>query len=609
MMRQMPRMGGAVRTLMGTAACIGALTVIAAEEAAAQQIPVEFFTCTSFDCADTDTNADYFGPAQDSQIEGTSSVAGGFSEANATMFGADSSYRDAYDGFGALYGVPDGANPDDGTDYGVAFNGLIGERQTEVYTNNASLPQNTARWFDSFTNETDDAVTVNLAFGGNLGSDGSAVIEGQGDGYLVLSDGAESDPVFLFVFGDGSADPDVVNSDGDPYTDENQLFFLYEGIEVAPGETVSLVHFNQLFTDEDAYANSIAQALAAGPLFINSEVFGGLTADQVASILNFNIAGLDPTMGDAAALGLPAALLSGQVTKDLLLLNMGAPVGASARMSSGGLMPAGTPMARPSSMPVTGFLIAGAQAGESDGIDYDGRYAGAGVAASAGAASFGIAATTGRAEADNGIDVNGDGETISLFAGYDAGMGPMGRLALTWGDYDLSTSREAGALTAFGDTEADSFSVGAMLGYRMMRNDTALLPYLSAVHTEIDVDAYEETAAAQANLAVDGAELDSTLYEIGLRAGRQYGATSYYGDIAYARAEGDTAAVDTQFTTGTTVSSSTVAGLPDGNALKLGFGASQRFANGLVGGLGYEGYFAGDDDGRHALRASLSMSF
>lgn len=338
-------------------------------------------------------------------------------------------------------------------------------------------------------------------------------------------------------------------------------------------------------------------------------MFGGLTADQVASILNFNIAGLDPTMGDAAALGLPAALLSGQVTKDLLLLNMGAPVGASARMSSGGLMPAGMPMARPSSMPVTGFLIAGAQAGESDGIDYDGRYAGAGVAASAGAASFGIAATTGRAEADNGIDVNGDGETISLFAGYDAGMGPMGRLALTWGDYDLSTSREAGALTAFGDTEADSFSVGAMLGYRMMRNDTALLPYLSAVHTEIDVDAYEETAAAQANLAVDGAELDSTLYEIGLRAGRQYGATSYYGDIAYARAEGDTAAVDTQFTTGTTVSSSTVAGLPDGNALKLGFGASQRFANGLVGGLGYEGYFAGDDDGRHALRASLSMSF
>ena len=130
--RQLPEMGGAVRKLMGTAACIGALTVIAAEEAAAQQIPVEFFTCTSFNCADTDTNADYFGPAQDSQIEGTSSVAGGFSDASATTSGADSSYDDAYDGFGALYGVPDGANPDDGTDYGVAFNGLIGERQTEV---------------------------------------------------------------------------------------------------------------------------------------------------------------------------------------------------------------------------------------------------------------------------------------------------------------------------------------------------------------------------------------------------------------------------------------------------------------------------------------------
>ena len=295
---------GTARFLLGTAACIGALA-LTAQKAAAQQIPVEFYTCTSFDCATTETNANYFGPAQDGQIDGTESVAGAFNDASATTSGADASYDDAYDGFGALYGVPDGASPDDGNTYATAFNGLLGTRRTEVYTNNTALPQNTARWFDSFTNETGAAVTVNLAFGGNLGSDGAGVIEGQGPGYFVLSDGSGSDPVLLFVYGDGSNDPELVNESGTAYTGQNKLYFVYSGIEVAPGETVSLLHFNQLFTDQASYANSIAQALAAGPLFINDAVFAGLTADQVASILNFNVGGTTPAMEGSVAPACP----------------------------------------------------------------------------------------------------------------------------------------------------------------------------------------------------------------------------------------------------------------------------------------------------------------
>ena len=90
---------GTARFLLGTAACIGALA-LAAQEAAAQQIPVEFFTCISLDCDDTDTNADYFGPAQDNQFEGLtpSDAVGAFTEASATTSGPDGSYSDAYDG-------------------------------------------------------------------------------------------------------------------------------------------------------------------------------------------------------------------------------------------------------------------------------------------------------------------------------------------------------------------------------------------------------------------------------------------------------------------------------------------------------------------------------
>ena len=339
-------------------------------------------------------------------------------------------------------------------------------------------------------------------------------------------------------------------------------------------------------------------------------MFAGLTADQVASILNFNVEGTTPAMEGSVALGLPAGLASSQVTKDLLLLSLGTAVeSATARMSSGGLLAAGTPVARAAAQTgVSGFLIGGAQSGEVDDIDYDGHYAGAGVAATANDFTFGVAVSRGYADADNGIDVDGVGRNASIFAGYDAGMGVMGRMAVTWTDFDLETSREAGTLTARGDTDAEARSIGAMLGYRMARGDLALLPYVSAVHTRVDVDGYEETGAAQANLVVGEAELDSTLYEVGVRAGRDFGATSVFGDLAYAYTDGDQTDVATQFTTGTAVATSTVAGLGDGSAVKLGLGASHRLANGLVAGMGYEGFFE-DGDNRHSLRASLSVSF
>ena len=478
------------------------------------------------------------------------------------------SYSDAYDDYGYLRGVPGGVNISAGT-YGTGFNGLTGLRQTELYVNNTALPQNTIRWFDSFMNETGSAVTVNLAFGRNLGSDDDTVVEGEGTGWLVTSDGGtDGDFVILHVFGNGEGTkPTVVDITGGGFGDgSNYIHFVYQDLDVAPGETVSLLHLHQLFADEMGFDASVAAALTAGPLFINDAVFAGLSADQVSSIVNFGVAGTDPTLtpGDGASgsgiavapLGFPVALATSQVTKDLLLLDLGTAVGSStARMSSGGILSPKASIVRPTPSAFTGFLIAGVQGGKVDDIDYDSRYAGAGTGGTSAAFDYGLAVTRGYADADNGVDVDGDGHTVSLYAGYDEGAGMIGRVALTFGGYVLSTAREAGTLVAFGDTQPDALSVGAMLGYRMARGDLALLPYISGVHTRVDVDGFEESGAAQANLVVEDANLRSTLYEVGMRARRNFRATSLFGDLAYVYTDGDQAEVATRFTTGTLVSS------------------------------------------------------
>ena len=478
------------------------------------------------------------------------------------------SYSDAYDDYGYLRGVPGGVNISAGT-YGTGFNGLTGLRQTELYVNNTALPQNTIRWFDSFMNETGSAVTVKLAFGRNLGSDDDTVIEGEGTGWLVTSDGGtDGDFVILHVFGNGEGTkPTVVDITGGGFGDgSNYIHFVYQDLDVAPGETVSLLHLHQLFADEMGFDASVAAALTAGPLFINDAVFAGLSADQVSSIVNFGVAGTDPTLtpGDGASgsgiavapLGFLVALATSQVTKDLLLLDFGTAVGSStARMSSGGILSPKASIVRPTPSAFTNFLIAGVQGGKVDDIDYDSRYAGAGTGGTSAAFDYGLAVTRGYGDADNGVDVDGDGHTVSLYAGYDEGAGMIGRVALTFGGYVLSTAREAGTLVAFGDTQPDALSVGAMLGYRMARGDLALLPYISGVHTRVDVDGFEESGAAQANLLVEDANLQSTLYEVGMRARRNFRATSLFGDLAYVYTDGDQAEVATRFTTGTLVSS------------------------------------------------------
>ena len=78
-------------------------------------------------------------------------------------------------------------------------------------------------------------MTVTLAFGGNLGSDGNTQIEGQGAGYVVTSEdrfGSGVDPVILHIYGDGGeVTAMVVNEDREAAEDgDDDVYFLYEGI-------------------------------------------------------------------------------------------------------------------------------------------------------------------------------------------------------------------------------------------------------------------------------------------------------------------------------------------------------------------------------------------
>lgn len=110
-----------------------------------------------------------------------------------------------------------------------------------------------------------------------------------------------SDPVILHVYGNktDAMTTHFTPGDGNP-------FILYP-LTVAAGQTVSILNFDLLYgstgrsadSDGSIYAADAAAALAAGALFVNSPIFDGLTVDQIATIINWNI----DTEGTLAAAG------------------------------------------------------------------------------------------------------------------------------------------------------------------------------------------------------------------------------------------------------------------------------------------------------------------
>jgi len=170
------------------------------------------------------------------------------------------------------------------------------------------------RLFFSVTNNASSRQTARVEFASDLGSDGDARVEAEGnddrafdaeDAFVLFRDDSGSDPNLLFTFfGTGAATLPATSGlfDGD---DVNSLFEL----DLAAGETQSLVFFGGVF-DTRLYTFEARSALAYALTGTLSDLSANgyldeLDAERVGSIVNYSAS----TPTSLATVPEPASLL------------------------------------------------------------------------------------------------------------------------------------------------------------------------------------------------------------------------------------------------------------------------------------------------------------
>jgi len=164
--------------------------------------------------------------------------------------------------------------------YNSGTGGLTLRRQVEL------LSGNTYRFLDTFTNSTGAAIRTTVNFFGNLGSDGDELVS-YAQGGLTVSceddgDGnCTGDAVLALVAGNNGLAQVAITPDR-----YNARFALY----VAAGQSVSLLNFAFLARDEDGpLASDVDLARTTGQALIAAPRIDGLSAAQVATIVNFTV--------------------------------------------------------------------------------------------------------------------------------------------------------------------------------------------------------------------------------------------------------------------------------------------------------------------------------
>ena len=183
----------------------------------------------------------------------------------------------------------------------------------------AGVP-NAVRVIDSFTNNTNAAITGTVTYRNNLGSDSSTRYDTQGSGnrYLVsnqsLAGASPTDPTITGVFGNtgAAANPALTFANGN----DNEVSSY--NITVQPGQTVRLVTFGVVTGDVNrqgartdanndgvpdevvgdiARGRSIAENITNGgnPIPTNSPFFAGISQEDRATIANFRFTAPTPT--------------------------------------------------------------------------------------------------------------------------------------------------------------------------------------------------------------------------------------------------------------------------------------------------------------------------
>ncbi len=177
--------------------------------------------------------------------------------------------------------------------YNTGTGGLALSRQVEL------LSGNTYRFLDTFTNTTGAAIRTTVNFFGNLGSDGDELVALSAGGLTVScqDDGDGNcieDAVLALVAGNNGLAQVAVTPDR-----YNARFAL----DVAAGQSVSLLNFAFLARDEAGpLASDVTLARATGQALMAAPRLDGLSATQVAGIVNFSVSAVPEPAGWAMML-------------------------------------------------------------------------------------------------------------------------------------------------------------------------------------------------------------------------------------------------------------------------------------------------------------------
>lgn len=599
--------------------------------AAADQDTINFYLCLTRLCEESD-GPSYHGTGYDALFWGDGDdVAGAVREAGGDVV------DDTYDGWGNLYGAANILSPSPyigGIErYDEEFNGLGARRWVDSYEAEPGLPVNSVRWFDSFTNNTSDTIVANIGFGGDLGSDEDTFIHAQGQGYIVTGENksGSTDPIIAHIYGNNTYAFSQISQYFEEGTDEGYFVFP---ISVAPGQTVSILNVNLLFGDlgrendpNDAfYAADVALAIQESQLFINSPIFAGLSAAQVESLINWGTKDADAV----AAGGMVALSQRLHEAFDLTLARGFAPTGqATAQLASGALQYAEentTPsdgaaaLARSigdagGKVAISGFdgsrafLFGGYTTGSQDfsagQLDFSGYVTGLGVEHTVSPdLLLGLASGYARGNGDiAGVysDIENRQFTASPYLRWQAPTGTVFDARLSASTERWDYARTAGAGTASAEIDGYSFGANIAASHDIEMGWAKVTPFANLSYLRTHVDAYEETGAAQANLAVPSYDVDRLETVAGIGASRQWlldsgAALRGFGSIGLGGAFlGNDEAITSRYTTSATAFLSQVE-TGEGAFGRVEAGLAVDFTSRLSLTSAYAGSFGADRD-------------
>lgn len=612
----------------------------------AGQLPITFQIC------DVNNNCNYnsfLGAAEDAKLH--TGNGGTVNEAQDANNG--NTVNDAYDGYGYLYGLsamPSTGN-DVGNDHGYAtdFNGLTGTRQTESYESAPGLAANSVRWFDSFTNTTGTAITANIAFGGNLGSDSDTHIHGQGDGYYVTGQSApgnqSTDPVIAHLYGNNAyavSQVKTIVTNGD-----DDLYFVFP-ITVAAGQTVSIMNVNVLFgsanrdndSDGSIYAADVAEAILKAKFYVNSPIFAGLTAAQIETIINWDNIVVDGSLPSPGAVASVSGSMLGMFNDLLDGNSMFAQAGitppatgisalgyasdgraaspAVAQLvnmisNAGGKISKGDDEAR---FYFLGGYTNGSNEDTTGTIDFNGYALGAGVEFSPSASTV-VGVAGGYAHSSGSMDniypdLGSDQFIFNPYARWTAPTGTVidARLSVAKENWDYQ--RTAGAGTA--DADIDGVSMGARLAASqpIETSFATVTPFTHLSYLHTSVDGYTETGAGTANLEVPSYDVNTLELFGGVGLSKGWDIREGVKATAFVTAGlggqllgGDS--ILTRYTTSPTNYVSTI-DTDTGIFGRVQLGGAFQVTQASSVAVSYTGTFKGGDD-QHTVTAGLAVKF